>query len=200
MRSRTAWVLLRVSLEVATSSYPRCGAEDHLDESVEMCGLPSYRLLPAPFCECCGRVATRWRGASSPIPGPLELRSLHRLHEQHKLRGSYGHIGKLKTRCFAPGSLPAHFVARPRRLCTRKGRRAHLLSVVICSGTRHRRALRALTASHQSHRSNYGTKRDAAHDHSPSYGRGPAPGTTFKKTDPSQSHGDRQHSKAHHPF
>ena len=85
----TAWVLLRVSLEVATSSYPLRGARDHLGESVEMCGLPSYRLLPAPFCECWGRVATRGGVQAPQYPGPLELRSLHMQHEQHKLRGSY---------------------------------------------------------------------------------------------------------------
>ena len=45
-------------------------------------------------------------------------------------------------------------------------------------------------ASQQSHRSNHG-QTHTLHDHSPSHGRGPAPSTTFKKTDTPQSHGDR---------
>ena len=157
----------------------------------------------AAFAACSerwGRAATRGGVQAPQNSGRLELRQPAQAARVHKLRGSYGQVGKLRAPCFAPGSLPTYLVARPRRLRTRKGRRACLLSVVICSGTRHRRALRALTTSHQPHRSNYGTKRIATHDHSPSHGCSPAPSATAKKTDTPQSHGDRQHSKAHHPF
>ena len=53
------WLLFRVSLDVATNSYPRCGAETNSMKAIEMCGLPSEEWLHAACRERWGRVATR---------------------------------------------------------------------------------------------------------------------------------------------
>ena len=103
-------------------------------KAIEMCGLPSRgRLLSMACRERRGRVGRR--GCRLPKTRAARAQAvLHRLHEcTHKLRGSYAQVGKLRARCFAPGSLPAHFVARSRRLCTRKGRRAYKLSVTAAA-------------------------------------------------------------------
>ena len=73
-RSRTVWVLLRVSLDVATNSYPRCGAETNSMKAIEMCGLPSQGRLVAACIERWGRVATRGGVQAPQNPGLLEFR------------------------------------------------------------------------------------------------------------------------------
>ena len=66
-RSRTVWVLLCVSLDVATNSYPCCGAEANSMKASKCAGC---RAGTAAFCapaERWGRVATRGGVQAPPI-------------------------------------------------------------------------------------------------------------------------------------
>ena len=93
LRSRTVWVLLRVSLGVATKARIPSAELDQSDESVEMCGLPSQGRLFAAFRERWGRVATRGGVQAPRNPGPLDAQPSLQAETSSKTAGEYAQVG-----------------------------------------------------------------------------------------------------------
>ena len=156
-----------------------------VEPGMVVCGVP--RAL--------GTRRDAWRGAGSPRPGAASgSASLHRLHECTSCAGATDKLASSELVSW-PQDLSQLTLLEGRDGCARVRAGAPALS--DCRA--HAIDARSPYVLQQTHRSNHG-QTHTLHDHSPSHGCSPAPGTTFKKTDTSPSHGDRQHSTAHHPF